>query len=178
MMSDTRPLSDADADAMIAEIGAKARTATELLGKAPPELKSAGLRSAAARVRASVNRLLDANAEDCVLAEKNGITNAFMDRLRLTGDRIDGIAAGLEAVADRPDPIGAVDQEWTQPNGLKISRVRVPLGIIGVIYESRPNVTADAGGLCVKAGNAAVLRGGSDSFLSVSYTHLRAHETR
>ena len=166
MMSDTRPLSDADADAMIAEIGAKARAATELLGKAPPELKSAGLRSAAARVRASVNRLLDANAEDCVLAEKNGITNAFMDRLRLTGDRIDGIAAGLEAVADRPDPIGAVDQEWTQPNGLKISRVRVPLGIIGVIYESRPNVTADAGGLCVKAGNAAVLRGGSDSFLS------------
>ncbi|HKK29522.1 MAG TPA: glutamate-5-semialdehyde dehydrogenase, partial [Alphaproteobacteria bacterium] len=97
-----------------------------------------------------------------------GITAAFLDRLRLTPERVEGIAKGLEAVAERPDPIGQADQEWTRPNGLRISRVRVPLGVIGVIYESRPNVTADAGGLCVKAGNAAVLRGGSDSFESSS----------
>lgn len=162
----TSPLSDQAADALIAEIGVRARKATEALGKAAPETKTAGLRDAAARVRARANSLLDANATDCALAEKNGITSAFLDRLRLTPDRIEGIAKGLEAVADRPDPIGAADQEWTQPNGLRISRVRVPLGVIGVIYESRPNVTADAGGLCVKAGNAAVLRGGSDSFES------------
>ena len=162
----TQPLTDIDADALIAEIGAKARKATEALGTATPEAKTAGLREAAARVRARANSLLDANATDCALAEKNGISAAFMDRLRLTPDRIEGIAQGLEAVAARPDPIGAADQEWTQPNGLRISRVRVPLGVVGVIYESRPNVTADAGGLCVKAGNAAVLRGGSDSFES------------
>ncbi len=162
----TQPLTDIDADALIAEIGAKARKATEALGTATPKAKTAGLREAAARVRARANSLLDANATDCALAEKNGISAAFMDRLRLTPDRIEGIAQGLEAVAARPDPIGAADQEWTQPNGLRISRVRVPLGVVGVIYESRPNVTADAGGLCVKAGNAAVLRGGSDSFES------------
>ncbi len=162
----TQPLSDVEADAVIAEIGAKARKATEVLGKAMPEAKTAGLREAAARVRARANSLLDANATDCALAEKNGISAAFLDRLRLSPERIEGIATGLDAVADRPDPIGAADQEWTQPNGLRISRVRVPLGVIGVIYEFRPNVTADAGGLCVKAGNAAVLRGGSDSFES------------
>ncbi len=162
----TQPLSDKDADALIAEIGVKARKATEALGTAAPEAKADGLREAAARVRARANSLLDANATDCALAEKNGISAAFLDRLRLTPDRIEDIAKGLESVADRPDPIGAIDQEWTQPNGLHISRVRVPLGVIGVIYESRPNVTADAGGLCVKAGNAAVLRGGSDSFES------------
>lgn len=162
----TQPLSDEDADALIAGIGKKARAATVALGMATPEAKTAGLRAAAAKVRARANSLLDANAADCTLAEKNGISAAFLDRLRLTPDRIEGIAAGLESVADRPDPIGATDQEWTQPNGLQISRVRVPLGVVGVIYESRPNVTADAGGLCVKAGNAAVLRGGSDSFES------------
>jgi glutamate-5-semialdehyde dehydrogenase len=165
-MTMTQPLSDKDADALIADIGIKARAATAALGTATPEAKTAGLYEAAGRVRARANGLLDANASDCALAEKNGISSAFMDRLRLTPDRIEGIAAGLESVADRPDPIGATDQEWTQPNGLQISRVRVPLGVVGVIYESRPNVTADAGGLCVKAGNAAVLRGGSDSFKS------------
>jgi glutamate-5-semialdehyde dehydrogenase len=162
----TNALSEAEADALIAEIGIKARKATEALGTATPEAKTAGLREAAARVRARANSLLDANATDCALAEKNGISAAFLDRLRLTPDRIEGIAQGLESVAGRPDPIGAADQEWTRPNGLRISRVRVPLGVVGVIYESRPNVTADAGGLCVKAGNAAVLRGGSDSFES------------
>lgn len=165
-MTSSSPLSDADADALIAELGARARAATEALGRATPEAKAEALRGAADRVRARANSLLDANATDCALAEKNGISAAFLDRLRLTPERIEGIANGLDSVADRPDPVGMKDQEWTRPNGLRISRVRVPLGIIGVIYESRPNVTADAGGLCVKAGNAAVLRGGSDSFES------------
>ncbi|MGY9055207.1 MAG: glutamate-5-semialdehyde dehydrogenase, partial [Alphaproteobacteria bacterium] len=158
------PESESEADALIADIGVRARAATFALGQASPQAKTDGLREAAARVRARANGLLDANAADCALAEKNGISAAFLDRLRLTPERIEAIANSLETVADRADPIGATDQQWTQPNGLKISRVRVPLGVIGVIYESRPNVTADAGGLCVKAGNAAVLRGGSDSF--------------
>jgi glutamate-5-semialdehyde dehydrogenase len=163
-MTATSPMPESEADALIADIGVRARAATFALGQASPQAKTDGLREAAARVRARANGLLDANAADCALAEKNGISAAFLDRLRLTPERIEAIANSLETVADRADPIGATDQQWTQPNGLKISRVRVPLGVIGVIYESRPNVTADAGGLCVKAGNAAVLRGGSDSF--------------
>ena len=142
----TQALSDADADALLAEIGMKARKATAVLGLASPEAKTAGLRDAASRVRARANSLLDANATDCALAEQNGISAAFLDRLRLSPERIEGIAKGLDAVATRPDPVGAADQQWTQPNGLRISRVRVPLGVIGVIYETRPNVTADAGG--------------------------------
>ena len=165
-MTDQPPMSKADADALIADIGAKARAATAALAKVSAVAKAQGLHEAAERVRSVANTLLDANAGDCTLAEANGISAAFLDRLRLTQDRIEGIAIGLDTVADRPDPIGLVDQNWTPANGLNISRVRVPLGVIGVIYESRPNVTADAGGLCVKAGNAAVLRGGSDSFAS------------
>ena len=165
-MNHPSPMPDAAADAMIAEIGAKARTATAILGKASSAAKADGLREAAERVRSAANSLLDVNGSDCAAAEANGISAAFLDRLRLTPERIEGIAASLESVAARPDPIGSTDQNWTPANGLNISRVRVPLGVIGVIYESRPNVTADAGGLCVKAGNAAVLRGGSDSFLT------------
>jgi glutamate-5-semialdehyde dehydrogenase len=157
---------EAEADALLADIGAKARLATAALAKAKASAKAQGLHEAAERVRNAANALLDANAGDCARAESNGISAAFLDRLRLTPERIEGIAKGLDTVAARPDPIGMVDQNWTPANGLNISRVRVPLGVIGVIYESRPNVTADAGGLCVKAGNAAVLRGGSDSFES------------
>ena len=163
-MTDPSPMTEQEADALIAGIGAKARAATLALGQASSAAKTQGLREAAERVRSVANALLDANADDCARAEKNGISAAFLDRLRLTPERIEGIANSLDTVADRPDPIGSVDQNWTPANGLNISRVRVPLGVIGVIYESRPNVTADAGGLCVKAGNAAVLRGGSDSF--------------
>jgi glutamate-5-semialdehyde dehydrogenase len=163
-MTDPSPMTEQEADALIAGIGAKARAATLALGQASPAAKTQGLREAAERVRSAANALLDANADDCARAEKNGISAAFLDRLRLTPERIESIAHSLDTVAERPDPIGSVDQNWTPANGLNISRVRVPLGVIGVIYESRPNVTADAGGLCVKAGNAAVLRGGSDSF--------------
>ena len=163
-MSEPPPLTEPRADALLAEIGARARAAAAALARARAEAKAQGLREAAARVRAAANALLDANALDCRRAEANGITAAFLDRLRLSPERIEGIAAGLEAVALRPDPIGATDRRWTPANGLDIARVRVPLGVVGVIYESRPNVTADAGGLCVKAGNATVLRGGSDGF--------------
>ena len=163
-MSGQTPMSEADADLLVADIGARARAATAALGKASAAAKTQGLHAAAERVRSAANALLDANAGDCARAETNGISAAFLDRLRLTPERIEGIASGLDTVADRPDPVGMADQNWTPANGLHISRVRVPLGVIGVIYESRPNVTADAGGLCVKAGNAAVLRGGSDSF--------------
>jgi len=163
-MSGQPPMSEADADLLVADIGARARAATAALGKASAAAKTQGLHAAAERVRSAANALLDANAGDCARAETNGISAAFLDRLRLTPERIEGIASGLDTVADRPDPVGMADQNWTPANGLRISRVRVPLGVIGVIYESRPNVTADAGGLCVKAGNAAVLRGGSDSF--------------
>ncbi len=165
-MTEITPMTEAEADALIAGIGQRARAATLALGQASAARKTQGLHEAAERVRSAANALLDANANDCVRAEANGISAAFLDRLRLNPARIEGIANGLDTVADRPDPIGAVDQNWTPANGLNISRVRVPLGVIGVIYESRPNVTADAGGLCVKAGNAAVLRGGSDSFES------------
>ena len=163
-MNHLSPMPEAAADSLIAKIGAKARAATVALAKVSSTAKTEGLHQAAERVRGAANALLDVNASDCAAAEANGISSAFLDRLRLTPDRIEGIAASLDTVADRPDPIGSTDQNWTPANGLNISRVRVPLGVIGVIYESRPNVTADAGGLCVKAGNAAVLRGGSDSF--------------
>ena len=120
----------------------------------------------AAAVRARKAEILAANARDVAAAEANGVKGSFLDRLVLDDDRVEAMARGLEEVAALPDPIGTVLAEWERPNGLKIARVRVPLGVIGVIYESRPNVTADAGGLCVKAGNAAILRGGSESFES------------
>ena len=110
-------------------------------------------------------RRIAAEAEKA-LAQKNGATSAFLDRVRLDEKRVDGIACGLEEVAAKPDPIGAVTEEWTRPNGLAIQRVRVPLGVIGIIYEARPNVTADAGGLTLKSGNAAILRAGSESLQS------------
>src|SRR5690606_3126400 len=106
--------------------------------------------------------ILAANAEDVAGAQARGVKGSFLDRLVLDDARIEAMARGLEEVAALPDPIGTVLAEWERPNGLKIQRVRVPIGVIGVIYESRPNVTADAGGLCLKAGNAAVLRGGSE----------------
>ena len=124
------------------------------------------MHAAAATARARKDEILAANAKDVAAAEANGVKGSFLDRLVLDDDRVDAMASGLEEVAALPDPIGTVLAEWERPNELKIARVRVPLGVIGVIYESRPNVTADAGGLCVKAGNAAILRGGSESFNS------------
>ena len=152
--------------AVMAGIGTAARAAAEVLAMAPTERKDTALRATAAAIRDRSTALLTANAKDMKAAEADGLSAAMLDRLKLTDDRIEAMAAGLEAIADFRDPVGEVMASWTRPNGLAIERVRVPLGVIGVIYESRPNVTADAGGLCLKAGNAVILRGGSESFHS------------
>ncbi|HEY0522768.1 MAG TPA: glutamate-5-semialdehyde dehydrogenase [Stellaceae bacterium] len=147
-------------------IGAAARRAAVALALAPAEAKTRALREAAAAIRAAAPELLAANRRDVAFARERQLSPAMIDRLLLDGKRIEAMAAGLETVADLPDPVGAVIAEWTRPNGLLIQRVRVPIGVVGIIYESRPNVTADAGGLCLKSGNAAILRGGSESFHS------------
>jgi glutamate-5-semialdehyde dehydrogenase len=148
----------------MAEIGRRAREAAARLALASAEAKVTALRAAAAAVRSRQNEILAANAEDIAAAKASGIGAALIDRLALDPKRLEGVAKGLEDIAALPDPVGRVLAEWSRPNGLKISRVAVPLGVIGIIYESRPNVTADAGGLAVKSGNAAILRGGSESF--------------
>ena len=155
---------DAELAALMAEIGQRARAAAATLGLASPEAKIAALRGAARVVRDRAAEILAANSSD--LAEAEGLTAALRDRLALDPKRLEAIAAGLEAIADLPDPVGQVLARWTRPNGLAIERVAVPLGVVGIIYESRPNVTADAGGLALKSGNAAILRGGSESFHS------------
>lgn len=148
------------------EIGAAAKAAAHQLAYAESDAKTAALHAAAAAIRARKDEILAANANDVAGAEARGVKGSFLDRLVLDDDRVEAMAHGLEEVAALPDPVGTVLDEWERPNGLRIARVRVPLGVIGVIYESRPNVTADAGGLCLKAGNAAILRGGSESFES------------
>jgi len=158
-------------DEIMAEIGRKARAAARVLATASTEAKNRALRAAAASIRAQTAKILAENALDVDEMTKSGATAAFIDRLTLTGERIEAMAAGLEAIADLDDPVGSVIAEWDRPNGLHIERVRTPLGVIGVIYESRPNVTADAGALCLKAGNAAILRGGSDSHRSSGAIH-------
>ncbi len=152
----------------IRRIGAAAKEAGRALGLADGDVKNDALRFAAAAIRSRRNEILDANRKDLAYAESRNLTASFKDRLTLTEDRIEGMAAGLEDVATFPDPVGRVLDERVRPNGLRISRVSVPIGVIGIIYESRPNVTADAGGLCIKSGNAAILRGGSDSLHSSS----------
>ncbi len=147
-------------------LGEAARAAAAALALASSESKNRALLASASAIRAHKGKILAANAKDMAEAKKQNLTAAMLDRLMLDDQRIEGMAAGLEAVAELPDPIGTVLAEWTRPNGLKIARVRVPLGVIGIIYESRPNVTADAAGLCLKSGNAAILRGGSESFES------------
>jgi len=156
----------ADIQEVMHGIGASAKSAARELASATPDAKNAALHAAAAAIRARKDEILAANASDVARAEAKGVKGSFLDRLVLNDDRVEAMARGLEEVAALPDPIGTVLAEWDRPNGLKIARVRVPLGVIGVIYESRPNVTADAGGLCLKAGNAAILRGGSESFES------------
>ena len=149
-------------------LGRRARAAVQDLAQASTETKNAALRAAAATLRARTADLLAANARDMSAAEERKIAPSLLDRLKLDAARVNAMAAGLEQIADLPDPVGEVLAAWDRPNGLNISRVRVPLGVIGIIYESRPNVTADAGGLCLKSGNAAILRGGSESFYSSS----------
>jgi glutamate-5-semialdehyde dehydrogenase len=148
------------------EIGQRAREAAAVLALASGEAKTTALRAAAAAVRANSSEILAANARDLAEADGEDLAPALRDRLALDPKRLEAVAAGLEAIAALPDPIGRSLARWTRPNGLDIERVAVPLGVIGIIYESRPNVTADAGGLALKSGNAAILRGGSESFYS------------
>ncbi|WP_425407696.1 glutamate-5-semialdehyde dehydrogenase [Hwanghaeella sp.] len=153
-------------EAEVRAIGARARAASKILALAKTESKRRALRAAAGAIRAREADLIAANEKDLEFGGNKGLSKAMMDRLLLTPDRIESMAAGLEAIAELSDPVGQVIAEWERPNGLRIQRVRTPLGVIGVIYESRPNVTADAGGLCLSAGNAVILRGGSESLNS------------
>jgi glutamate-5-semialdehyde dehydrogenase len=155
-----------DVTATMDRLGAQAREAARALALAPSEQKNRALLAAAAALRAALPQILIANAADVAAAKAGGATGAFLDRLALDDRRIEAMARSVEEVAGLPDPVGAVDKDWTQPNGLHFQRVRVPLGVIGIIFESRPNVTADAGALCLKSGNAAILRAGSESFQS------------
>ena len=158
-----KPETLADVTQAMRAIAAGARAAAADLALASTEAKNAALLAAARELRARTASILEANRLDLAAAEEAGRPVAFIDRLMLDPKRIEAMAKGLEDIATLPDPVGGVLARWTRPNGLEIERVRVPLGVIGIIYESRPNVTADAGALCLKAGNAAILRGGSDS---------------
>jgi glutamate-5-semialdehyde dehydrogenase len=160
-----------DIVAMMDAMGRRARAAARVLAIAPSENKTAALRAMADAILAASGDILEANARDMEAGAKAGLSSAMLDRLKLTPERISAMAEGVGAIAELDDPVGAVIAAWERPNGLKIERVRTPLGVIGVIYESRPNVTADAGALCLKAGNAVILRGGSDSVNSSSAIH-------
>ncbi|MBX3597847.1 MAG: glutamate-5-semialdehyde dehydrogenase [Rhizobiaceae bacterium] len=160
-----------DTVALMAEVGRKARSAARPLAIASAERKHAALIAMADALLRNQDAILQANALDMANGEEAGLSPAMMDRLKLNPDRIRAMANGIRAIADLRDPVGEVIAEWDRPNGLHIERVRTPLGVVGVIFESRPNVTADAGALCLKAGNAAILRGGSDSINSSSAIH-------
>jgi glutamate-5-semialdehyde dehydrogenase len=168
-------VSAAEAGQSVAEtmhaLGSAARTAARQLALASTEAKDAALHAAAAELRAETAAIIEANARDLALAREGGRPASFLDRLALDPQRIEGVARGLEEIAALSDPVGSVMAEWKRPNGLRIERVRVSLGVVGIIFESRPNVTADAGALCLKAGNAAILRGGSDSHHSSRAIH-------
>lgn len=156
----------ADVASLMADLGNRARAAARALACADTSAKNAALRHMAAALRGATATILSANALDLEAARQRGRNEAFLDRLALNPERVEAMAKGLEDIAELADPVGEVIAAWERPNGLRIERVRVPLGVIGIIYESRPNVTADAGGLCVKSGNAVILRGGSDSLAS------------
>jgi glutamate-5-semialdehyde dehydrogenase len=160
-----------DIPALMADIGARAKAAAATLGFASADQKQTALEKAADALMASSADILDANAKDLAFGRDKGLSDAMMDRLLLDDARISAIADSLRSIAAQDDPVGQVLTEWDQPTGLNIQRVRTPLGVIGVIYESRPNVTADAGALCLKAGNAVILRGGSESFHSSRAIH-------
>ncbi|MDS7598200.1 glutamate-5-semialdehyde dehydrogenase [Agrobacterium tumefaciens] len=160
-----------DIDALMTAIGTQAKAAARPLSIASTEQKNRALLAMASAIEASKEKILVANAKDLAAAKGSGIAASFIDRLTLSDARIDGIAEGIRSIAALADPVGEVIAAWDRPNGLHIERVRTPLGVIGVIYESRPNVTADAGALCLKAGNAVILRGGSDSQYSSRAIH-------
>ncbi|MEW6454009.1 MAG: glutamate-5-semialdehyde dehydrogenase [Pseudomonadota bacterium] len=171
----TAPLKTIEGSADIAgamrDIGRRAKAAARVLGLASKAQKDQALAAMAKAVRADRAAILAANAEDMAEGRKAGLTGSFLDRLELNDKRIEGMAEALEVVRDLADPVGKVTESWTRPNGMTIERVRVPIGVIGIIYESRPNVTADAGALALKAGNAVILRGGSDSYRSSRAIH-------
>lgn len=169
--SDLEGTSLQDTKSVMAAIGKAAKNAASTLAIAPRAQKDKALHEAAKALRAATPGILAANEIDVAAMQEKQAAASFIDRLTLNEERIEGIAAGLEAIADLPDPVGTTIAKWDRPNGLKISRVRTPLGVIGVIFESRPNVTADAGALCFKSGNAAILRGGTDSFHSSRAIH-------
>jgi glutamate-5-semialdehyde dehydrogenase len=160
-----------DLPALMTELAAGARRAARALAIAPTEQKNAALAAMAAAIRASVPAILAANAEDVAEARASGATTAFVDRLALNEARVAAMADGIDVVRGIADPVGKVTEKWQRPNGMTIERVRVPLGVVAVIFESRPNVLADAGALCLKSGNAVILRGGSDSFRSCRAIH-------
>ena len=159
---------DQNIPAMMHEIGTRAKAAAAELAFASPQAKENALVEAANAVWARRAEIIAANAKDMEFAREKGLSSAMLDRLMLDESRIQGIVDALRAVAEQTDPVGQIITEWDRPSGLHIQRVRTPLGVIGVIYESRPNVTADAGALCLKSGNAVILRGGSESFHSSS----------
>jgi glutamate-5-semialdehyde dehydrogenase len=158
-------------EATMRELGRRARVAARTLALAPASRKNRALAAMAKAIRGARAAILAANAEDIAEAKSAGAAAAFLDRLTLDAKRIEAMASGVDAIRKLKDPVGAVMESWRRPNGMRIERVRVPLGVVGVIYESRPNVTADAGSLCLKAGNAVILRGGSESFRSTRAIH-------
>jgi glutamate-5-semialdehyde dehydrogenase len=162
---------EADTAQLMHSIGQSATDASRRMARATRDEKDAALKGAAANIRANVDAIIEANQVDVAAARAADRPDSFIDRLMLTPDRIEAMAVGLEAIADLDDPVGAIIAKWRRPNKLKIERVRTPLGVIGVIYESRPNVTADAGALCLKSGNASILRGGSESYHSARAIH-------
>ena len=160
-----------DPATLIELMGMRARAAARVMAQAPTVQKAKALRAAAAAMRRDADALLAANAEDVAAAKTAGLSAALLDRLRLDAERLEGVAGALEAVAGLTDPVGQVIDTAERPNGLRLSRVRVPVGVIAIIYESRPNVTADAGALALMAGNAAILRGGSEARASNAAIH-------
>jgi glutamate-5-semialdehyde dehydrogenase len=162
-MTDTMIADTADLAETMLDMGRRARAASRKLGQMTPADRTRGLQAVAAAIRADASHILAANAQDMDAAEAKGLDAAMLDRLALDAARLEGIASSVEAVARLPDPIGKELARWERPNGLDIARIAVPLGVIGIIYESRPNVTADAGALCLRSGNAAILRCGSES---------------
>ena len=165
-MTVVQPIEATGGETGMAAIGERARAACAILAQTPADAKNAALHAMATAIRADAGAILAANAEDVADARARNLSDALVDRLALDETRVEAMAGSLEDIAALDDPIGAVMDAWERPNGLRIQRVRVPLGVIGVIYESRPNVTADAGALCLKSGNAVILRGGSESFRS------------
>ncbi|MGJ5177785.1 glutamate-5-semialdehyde dehydrogenase [Bradyrhizobium oligotrophicum] len=161
----------ADLPALMNDLAQRARAAARVLSLAPAEQKNRALEAMERQIRSHADRIIAANAEDVAEARAAGMTSSFLDRLTLTPGRVAAMADGIAVVRGVADPVGIVTESWQRPNGMTIERVRVPLGVIGVIFESRPNVAADAGVLCLKSGNAVILRGGSDSFRSCRAIH-------